>query len=148
MAFLLDVNVLVALFWPPHEYHDLSRSWFRRHGQQGWATCSLTQAGFIRIVSNPAFSRDAFTVAEAIDLLQGNLKSQEHEFWPADIPFAEAVVPFTGRLFGHRQVTDAYLLGLAIHHKAKLVTFDTSVIHLLPEKSPGRSSIVQLTARN
>jgi len=144
VAFLLDVNVLVALFWPPHEYHDLGRSWFRKYGRQGWATCPLTQAGFVRIVSNPAFSRDAFTVGEAIDLLQGNLEAPEHEFWTDDIPFAKAVLPFASRLFGHRQVTDAYLLGLALRHKAKLVTLDTSVIHLLPEKSPELNSIVQL----
>jgi len=135
-AFLLDVNVLIALMWPTHQSHSQVEEWFSRHARQGWATCPFTQAAFVRLVSNPAFSRDAVTPQEAIALLSANLKLRYHRFWGDEISLAEAVEGFRGRLVGHRQVSDAYLLGLAIYKRGKLVTLDRSVAALLPEGSP------------
>jgi hypothetical protein len=87
-------------------------------------------------VSNPAFSRDAVTPQEAIALLNANLKHRHHRFWSDEITFGEAVELFQGRVVGHRQVSDAYLLGLAIHKKGKLATLDQAVLALLPPDSP------------
>ena len=140
-AFLLDVNVLIALMWPAHESHSQVGEWFARHARQGWATCPLTQAAFVRLVSNPAFSRDAVTPREAIALLAGNLKHRYHRFWGDEIGFGEAVEPLQGRLVGHRQVSDAYLLGLAIHKKGKLATLDQALLALLPPDSPHRDRV-------
>src|SRR5439155_25816077 len=111
---LLDVNALIALMWPSHDAHSIVQEWFGKILSRGWATCPITQAGFIRIVSNPAFSRDAVQPREAIQVLSANTVAKDHAFWPDEIPVAEAVA-FTGvRLMAHQQVTDAYLLGLAI----------------------------------
>jgi len=140
-GFLLDVNVLIAVMWPAHESHAQVGEWFSRHARQGWATCPFTQAAFVRLVSNPAFSRDAVTPQEAISLLSTNLKHRYHRFWGDEISFAEAVELFRGRVVGHRQVSDAYLLGLAIHKKGKLATLDRAVMTLLPLDSPHRQRV-------
>ncbi len=124
---LLDTNVLIALLWPAHEFHEPAQKWFQRNQRAGWATCPLTQSGFVRVVSNPAFSRDAVSPVEASERLATNLSSPQHHFLPASISFAQAVKPFAARLRGHQQVTDAYLLGLAMHHGARLATYDRSI---------------------
>jgi len=133
-AFLLDVNVLIALMWPAHEGHAQAQDWFSRESRKGWATCPLTQAAFVRITTNPAFSRDAVTPQEARKLLDANLNHPFHRFWADEVGFAAATQPFVRRLIGHQQVTDAYLLGLAMHKRGKLTTMDRGVLSLLPEK--------------
>jgi len=134
-GYLLDTNLLIALLWPSHERHDPALKWFTRHRAKGWATCPMTQAGFIRIVSNPAFSRDAVQPREAIHVLSANTAAKDHVFWPDDVPFAQAVA-FTGiRLMGHQQVTDAYLLGLAIRRGGVLATLDERIAELTEPKS-------------
>jgi uncharacterized protein len=135
-AFLLDVNVLVALLWPTHSLHSRAQRWFRGHSKQGWATCPLTEAGFVRVASNPAFSSDALATREALDLLGMNLGTEFHRFWPDDVSLADAVKALGIRLSGHKQVTDAYLLGLASRHDGKLATLDHSLASLLLPGSP------------
>jgi len=137
MIHLLDVNVLVALMWPAHEGHDRAQEWFTKYSKAGWATCPLTQAGCVRILSNPSFSSDAVTPQEALKLLSANLKHPSHVFWPDDVSFAEAVEPVQRQMIGHQQVSDAYLLGLAIHRKGRLATMDRGVFTLLPKDKQG-----------
>ena len=134
-AFLLDVNVLVALAWPTHVSHETVQRWFARNAGHGWATCPLTQSGFVRILSNPAFSSDALNPPEALGLMKANQQHPAHRFFPDDISFADAVKNFERRLVGHRQVTDAYLLGLALHHRSKLATLDSGLRSLARETS-------------
>src|SRR5216683_1747939 len=141
-AFLLDVNVLIALLWPAHEGHLQAQHWFDRNSHEGWASCPFTQAAFVRIVTDPAFSSDAVTPQEAVKLLSSNLTNPFHRFWGDEITFVQAIQPFAQQLRGHQQVTDAYLLGLAIHKKGKLATMDRAVVALLPEKSPERDRVV------
>ena len=134
-GFLLDVNVFIAMAWPTHRAHEKVQQWLARHASEGWATCPLTETGFVRILSNPAFSPNALTPADALALLQANLGHSAHRFWPDEVALAQALEPFARRLMGHQQVTDAYLLGLAMHKKGKLVTMDRSVRALLPDRS-------------
>lgn len=129
-AILLDVNVMVALFWPAHEFHTPVRKWFSKHGSRNWASCPLTQNGFVRIISNPAFSRDALSVDDALRLLMANTQLPGHAFWPDDIDIRKALSVSGARLQGYRQLTDAYLLGLAIHRNGRLATLDGSVASL------------------
>jgi len=126
-AFLLDANVLIALAWPEHEFHEKAGRWFARHSRNGWATCPFTQSAFVRILSNPAFSVDALTPANALRVLESNLDSPTHQFWPDSISVPDALKNVEGRLTGHRQTTDAYLLGLAMHHRGKLATLDKGI---------------------
>jgi toxin-antitoxin system PIN domain toxin len=138
---LADINVLVALFWTNHEQHQAAKRWYLSVQRSGWATCPLTQAGFVRISSNPRVFPDAPTPAKAIEILQANLKSPSHRFWKDEVGFAEAVHPFENRFTGHQQTTDAYLLGLAIRKRGVLATFDSSIAGLVEEGSPYMKSL-------
>jgi toxin-antitoxin system PIN domain toxin len=141
---LLDVNVLIALLWPPHEAHARAQRWFAQNARHGWATCAMTQSGFVRIVSNPIFSRRAVSPGDALEVLGSNLQHPAHHFWTEDIGVTEALAHFGRRLLGHQQITDAYLLGLAIHKKGRLATFDASLSALLPEQSAARDRVLLL----
>ena len=133
MTFLLDVNLLIALAWPSHVHHQIAQRWFQRIGQKGWASCPLTQTAFVRISSNPKFVDGAVSPQEAMSLLTKATVSNAHEFWADDIAFLEGnPVPVT-HLVAHRQVTDVYLLGLVMKHKAKLATLDSGFRALLPK---------------
>jgi uncharacterized protein len=68
-GFLLDVNVLIAMAWPTHRAHERVQEWLAHNAREGWATCPLTQTAFVRILSNPAFSPNALTPADALALL-------------------------------------------------------------------------------
>jgi toxin-antitoxin system PIN domain toxin len=139
---LLDTNLLIALLWPSHARHDLAVKWFARNREKSWATCPFTEAGFVRIVSNPAFSRDAVTPREAINVLVANTSAKDHRFWPDDCPFAEAVA-FAGlRLAGHQQTMDAYLLGLAIRQGGVLATLDEQIWVLAEPRSAERKAVL------
>lgn len=146
-AVLLDVNVVVPLFWSRHPDHNVTQEWFKENERKGWATCPITQAAFVRIVSNPSFSTDAVSPVEAIVLLEEALDRSTHEFWPDDLSFAEAAACLKPDLSGHKQITDVYLLGLAIHHRAKLVTFDRPLASLLPANKRKSDWIIELSRR-
>jgi uncharacterized protein len=137
-VYLLDVNVLVALVRPEHVSHEIVQGWFSRHSRQGWATCPLTESGMVRIISNPAFSSTALSPQQALKLLVENLSHRHHEFWPDTLGFDHAIAPFLDRVVRHGQITDAYLLGMAIHKRGTLVTLDRGMASLLPQHHPGR----------
>jgi uncharacterized protein len=139
-ANLLDVNVLVAMTWPSHEAHDKVQRWLSQHHEK-WATCPFTQAGFVRLISNPAFSPSALTPGDALRLLESNLAHPAHQFWPDDLTLLQAIGGFNPKIVGHQQVTDAYLLGLAIHKKGKLVTLDRALAAILPAGGSARDSL-------
>jgi toxin-antitoxin system PIN domain toxin len=119
---LLDINLLLALAWPNHQFHAQAHRWFAVHGKHGWATCAFTQLGFIRLSSNPAYSPDAVSPQAAATLLQQWTKHKAHHFWNS--PAADEPVIYSQAL-GHQQVNDAWLVGAARKHKGKLVTLDT-----------------------
>ena len=78
----------------------------------------------LRIVSNPAFSANSVSATDAIGLLKANVEHPSHRFWRDEIGFVEAARPSAARIIGHQQITDAYLLGLAVHKRGKLLTLD------------------------
>lgn len=120
---LLDVNMLIALGWTSHAHHDQARKWLANNRLFGWATCPTTQCAFIRLSSNPAFTPDAVAPADAVSMLRELTAAEGHHFWPADLPCDSDKIP-SELLTGHRQVTDAYLLGLARRYRGKLITLD------------------------
>ena len=131
MSFLLDVDALIALGWPSHEHHGRMRAWFKGYARQGWSTTALTQAAFVRITSQPAFSTRAISISESAEVLLLNTAHPKHRFLPLDFGIEQVLGSCTGGLRGHRQITDAWLLTLAIRHAARLVTFDTGLAQLL-----------------
>lgn len=131
-CYLLDVNVLIALTWPTHVHHSAARRWFDTKASAGWATCPITQLGFVRVSSNPKIIRDAVSPREAVAMLTQLVTLTGHQFWPDSISIAEKG-PFAALSFvGHRQVTDAYLLSLAQQEEGKLVTLDRGIVELIP----------------
>jgi uncharacterized protein len=124
---LVDVNVLIALAHEDHKGHEKIRRWFRDTPNLHWATCPLTEAGFVRIISNPAYQQPAVSLPETLAMLAALRALPGHHFWPIDFAFEEAASPLADRFFGHQQVTDIYLLALAIRHKARLVTLDRGI---------------------
>jgi hypothetical protein len=143
-AYLLDVNALLALLWPTHEHHVKVSTWFRADANRRWTTCPITQTGFIRLASNRTVTPDAVSVREALDLLVANLRHPGHVFCPDDLDIKSALSLCGGRLQGYRQVTDAYLLGIAIQHKAHLVTLDGGITQLLPIASRNSNRVIHL----
>jgi len=141
---LLDVNVLIATAWPTHVAHQKVLQWMNRHAAEGWATCPFTETAFVRILSNPSFSPNTVTPVDALALLAANLRHPAHRFWADTVSFVQAIEPFAERLTGHQQVSDAYLLGLAIHREGKFVTLDRGILALLQDNSPDRARIVVL----
>lgn len=118
---LLDVNALVALAWDSHVQHAAMRSWFVHHGHVGWATCAITEAGFVRVSSNPAVLPSPLGVEPARSVLRALRGAGRHRFLVNDVSLTDEDVP---ALAGHRQVTDAVLLTLARRQGTRVVTFD------------------------
>jgi hypothetical protein len=139
---LLDLNILTALLWPSHEHHGAAHRWFAARGNARWATCPLTQLGFVRIVSNAAFSPDALSPVQALTLLAENLTHGGHEFWTDSLQVPPAVKPMEPRLQGYRQLTDTYLLALASRRKGILATFDRGLRTLAGEVAGSALEIV------
>jgi uncharacterized protein len=126
---LLDVNALIALLWEEHPFHRSCSEWFQKASATGWATCPLTEAGFVRVVCSPGFTRRTPSVHFAIQLLSLATESEtNHAFWNDDLPVA-VIGQRWKPVLGHKQVTDLYLLSLAAHNKGTLVTFDRRIAH-------------------
>jgi toxin-antitoxin system PIN domain toxin len=128
---LLDVNVLVALAWPNHVHHRAARTWFEKSHARGWATCSVTENGFVRISSNPRVVDEARTPAEAILLLRRLVELEGHEFWIDDVSIARCESIDIERIRGYRQVMDAHLIALAERRGGRLATFDRKSAEVL-----------------
>lgn len=123
MRALLDINVLIALLDAGHIQHNRTMNWLSGELEHGWASCPITQNGCIRILSQPAYpgSLPAAAVAER---LQEATRHSAHEFWAYDISLLDENFITWQRITGHRQITDAYLLAIAVQHHGRFVTFD------------------------
>ena len=128
--YLLDVNVLLSIAWEDLEDHEKVLGWFESLGQQSFASCGITQSGFIRISLNASFRPQVVPIGAAMELLATLTSNPGHTFWPLDIGIGKATKFCIDRLSGSRQITDAYLLGLAIANDGVLVTLDQAIPRL------------------
>lgn len=142
MTPLLDVNLLIALAWPSHVHHGLAHRWFRRIQGEGWATCPLTQSGFVRVSSNRLVLPEAASPRDAVLLLRELVALPGHVFWSDDVSIADSDAFSLDRLAGHRQVTDAHLLTLARRRGGRLATLDRKIATLLPADVDPRDAVV------
>ena len=133
MRSLLDVNVLIALLDAEHVHHDAARDWMRENIRHGWATCPITQNGCLRIMAQPGYPQriPSSLVAER---LREATATDHHRFWSDDVSLLEARTVDWGRIIGPRQITDVYLLALAVGHQGRFVTFDARIA---PDVVPG-----------
>ena len=133
MISLPDVNVLIALAWPNHVHHTATWEWFIAHRKEGWATCPLTEAGFVRVSCNPSVVKHTVTPLDAIAVLERLTKSGSHTFWPLDRSIAHLPASIVARLQGYRQITDAMLLAVAMQRNGQLATLDRGMEGLVAE---------------
>lgn len=134
MRALLDINVLLALFDEDHVFHQRAHDWFGPHRRLGWASCPLTENGFFRIRSNPNYHpAKRRTVSAMIEGLRSFVKASDHEFWPDDLSLRDEANLNSAMVIGPRQITDLYLLSLAVTRGGRLVTFDEGLdIRIVP----------------
>jgi toxin-antitoxin system PIN domain toxin len=124
---LLDVNVLIALSDPSHVFNDAVHRWFALHRSDGWATCALTENAFVRITSNPAYPGGRTTVGDATERLRDSCSDKRHSFWSESLSIREPARFQWHHVQGHRQLTDVYLLALAVSNGGRLATFDATI---------------------
>jgi len=140
---LLDVNVLVALFHSEHVHHELAHDWFADNRANGWATCPITENGFLRVVSNPTYGHD-MRPEHLLRGLRTFRASGHHVFWPDPVSLTDERIFHLALASGHRQLTDVYLLGLATKMKGCLATFDRSIpVKAVVGASPARLQIIE-----
>jgi uncharacterized protein len=120
---LLDVNVLIALLDADHLHHACAAAWLAANIRAGWASCAITQNGCVRIMSQPGYP-NALPAAGVAQRLREATQAEHHVFVPGDISLLDMQHFDADQLLGHRQVTDAWLLGLAVQHGLRFVTFD------------------------
>ena len=126
MRALLDINVLIALLDQDHSLHERAHEWFSRNAPGGWTSCPITQNGCVRIMSHPAYP-NPLPVRPVMERLREATRSSHHEFWPDDISVLDPRIADASRIHGARQLTDVYLLALAVNRGGRFVTFDASV---------------------
>ena len=127
-VWLLDANLLIAMTHASHIHHAEAHTWFAAHAKRRWATCALTQLAFVRLTSNPKVVGSEITPAQALQALATMAAQPQHEYW-ADAPEPVQMATLqSAALVGHRQVTDAYLLGLAAHKQQRLATLDRGLV--------------------
>jgi toxin-antitoxin system PIN domain toxin len=138
---LLDINVLIGLLDSDHASHDSAISWFSKHAREGWASCPITQNGCIRIMSNPGYP-NPLPVQAVIDHLAEACRQDIHEFWPDEVSLLDSAVVDSTRIHGPRQLTDVYLLALAVQHEGRLVTFDGAIPLAAVKKASAQNLLV------
>lgn len=127
---LLDLNVLIALTDDSHQHHERAWEWLKSSGQQSWGICPLTEAGYVRVTTNPAAHTGARTLAKSAAILEELARVPGYCYWQMTESWVTLTAPFADRIFGHQQVTDAYLLGMAIKSDGVLVTFDRGLRYM------------------
>lgn len=123
---LLDINVLLSLFDRDHLDHPRARAWLDREIASGWASCAITENGFVRIVSQPRYPSPV-PPAVAIERLRRATATDHHRFWDCSVSILDADRADPSHIHGPRQVTDVYLLALAVANGGRFVTFDQSI---------------------
>lgn len=130
--FLFDVNLLIALADAGHVHHSAALRFHHEQGVvDGWATCPVTENGFLRIFGHANYAGGLGSPADARRVLISITDSPGHQFWPDDVSLKDSkaypALPVS------KHVTDFYLLSLAVGRGARLATFDRRIdLALLP----------------
>jgi toxin-antitoxin system PIN domain toxin len=115
---LLEANALIAVTVIDHVHHDLMEDWFTQRSEP-FATCPLTQGALVRFLL-----RGGATARDAVEVVRGLRVADAHQFWPDEVGYDD--IDMRG-VVGHKQVTDAYLAGLARFRGGQLATLDRAL---------------------
>ena len=126
MRALLDVNVLIALHDREHVHHERAAQWLEANIEHGWASCPLTQNGCLRVMSQSGYS-NPLPLAVLSGMLQRSTGTTFHQMWSDDISILDAKRFNHSNIHSPKQLTDLYLLGLAVKHKGRLASFDQRI---------------------
>jgi toxin-antitoxin system PIN domain toxin len=126
MTSLLDINMLIALFDAAHLHHQAGHTWMAQNRSLGWATCPITQNGCVRVMSQPNYPGH-LPVAEIVRRLAAAVSAADHIFWPDSISLCDSSRFAPAQILTPKNLTDIYLLGLAVQKGGRLVTFDRTV---------------------
>jgi toxin-antitoxin system PIN domain toxin len=125
---LLDASFLIALFDDDHIFHNSSKAWFKRAEPEGWASCPITENAVVRIMSNRQYgSVRGFGIENVIRAMRTLTENTDHQFWSDVVSIANSKVFNSGRIHGPNQLTDVYLLGLAVENEGRFVTYDRKI---------------------
>jgi uncharacterized protein len=125
--YLLDVNVLLALFMPTHVHHEAAHRWFAKHAAEGWATCPITQLGFLRLSMQPAVVKVPLLFADAVEGLTRTTSSELHSFWPIEFQPTQIRPEIRDKIVSAQQLTDGMLIEVALRNGGTLATFDQKI---------------------
>ena len=143
MRYLLDINVLIALMDPNHTFHQRAHAWWNQDGRP-WASCPITENGFIRIMTSTAYSKNSqLSVADVTNLLSVFVLNTNHAFWPDHLSLRDEQEFQHTSILSSKHLTDLYLLAIAAKNNATLVTFDQN-ISLSPVTSAKRKNLLIL----
>jgi uncharacterized protein len=131
---LLDLNVLIALADQRHDLHQAARNWYSSFGKNDWGICPFTEAGFVRVTTNPTYRPGPHTIERTRAILQALKGLRGYRYWEINDSWVDLTAPFADRISGHQQITDAYLLGLAIREDGVLITFDRGIRYMAGAK--------------
>lgn len=126
MRALFDVNVLIALLDTDHIGHSVATTWFSTHLEHGWASCPITENGTARIMASAGYP-NPLPVAAVLQRLVVAKATEHHRFWPDDVSLTDTEVFKHAELLGPKQITDRYLLALAVRNNGRFVTFDQGI---------------------
>ncbi len=126
MRALLDINVLIALLDASHLHHERARQWLSEDIAHGWASCPITQNGCVRILAQPNYPQPV-SINEAMERLRRATATPHHTFWADTVSLLDAKAVDQRRVHGSKQITDIYLLSLAVSHGGRFVSFDAGV---------------------
>jgi len=142
MRALFDVNLLIAVIDESHEHHRKAHEWWSANISDGWATCPLTENGMVRVMSQSGY-KTPISAAFAVDLLAEQINKTDHAFWPDDLSLRDGEWIDPDRILGPNQITDAYLLALAMKHGGRLVTFDRGIaLHVVRNAEPRHLMVI------
>jgi uncharacterized protein len=123
---LFDINLLIAMVDEEHVHHERAHAWWAENHEYGWASCPLTQNGFIRVISQPNYT-NPITTTFALDLLAQQAAETDHVFWPDEISLLDTQLFDRERILGPRQLTDIYLLAIAVRNGGRFATLDQTI---------------------
>ena len=126
MRSLLDTSILIALLDASHVHHRLTAQWLQTHGGAGWASCPITLNGCIRILSQPNYP-NRVPMQQVVAGLKQAMQNPLHEFWADDVNTVTTKAIDWSYTVRPAQLTDVYLLTLAVAREARFVTLDQGI---------------------